>query len=486
MKSSNVLRRDLSRRHLMGAGLAGAGLLGFAPFFPLRAENHGVKTAQDAIAKGNIKNHLLRIAQTQVNPDDEKTVTGITINGSLPGPEIRMKEGEIFRARVENDLPDQATTLHWHGLLVPSVMDGVPDVSNPPIQPKHFQVYEYPILQSGTYWYHSHVGLQEQLGQSGPYIIEPKKEPLAYDREYVIFLSDWLHTSPYKVLAALQKGRPEQPMDKGKPDLSDVTYNSFLMNGKGNANHWSGVAKRGDRIRLRIIGGATSTLFRVMLDKHKMTVVHADGKTVSPVIVDNLLIGMGETYDVIVTMGQGDKSSESFTLRAMAQDGSGQAIGVLHTPNATPKANLSKPVWGPKALAYSDLRAAEPAPMPEGQLTKFDLTLRGNMAKYQWSINDQLYPKADRLIIHPGDRVQVTMHNKTGMWHPMHLHGHFFRLSLPGVARKLLPFKSTVNVAPQESLTFEFYADNPGEWIFHCHNIYHLEGGMGRVFSYRI
>ena len=148
---------------------------------------------------------------------------GITVNGQYPGTEIRLKEGDMFRALVENHMAGQETSIHWHGLLLPAVMDGVPGVSHEAIKAKRTQLFEYPILQSGTYWYHSHLGLQEQVGLAGPFIIEPKREALQYDREYIVLLADWLHRGPEEVFEELRRGE-QGAMEMGEADLADVTY----------------------------------------------------------------------------------------------------------------------------------------------------------------------------------------------------------------------------------------------------------------------
>jgi len=166
----------------------------------------------------------------------------------------------------------------------------------------------------------------------------------------------------------------------------------------------------------------------------------------------------------------------------VAIDGSGQAIGILHTPDTTAKPNFAMPTFRGRALSYSDLRAPAPTVLPSGPVRRFTLALQGNMAKYVWTINGQAYPKTDPLVIRQGDRVQIDLHNETSMWHPMHLHGHFFRV-LQGAGERA-PLKHTVSVAPRENTRIEFTADNPGRWFFHCHNLYHLEAGMARVFEY--
>lgn len=477
--------RDIGRREVLIAGAAGIGL--GAVMSPQATLAQTPSTAESSskspyVPKPDTPKYKFKIQKTDLNPDGKKNMTGVTVDGMYPGPEIRLTEGEMFRAQVENHLEEEDSSLHWHGLLLPAVMDGVPDVAHKAISPKQIQMYEFPILQSGTYWYHSHSGLQEQVGFAGPLIIEAKIEAHEYDREHTIFLTDWLHESVESVFEELKKGESESTEMSMGPDLSDVKYPSFLMNGKGNSNHWAGEVAAGERVRLRIIGAGASTMFKVMIDQHKMMLSHVDGLAVKQLEIDNLLIGMGETYDVIVTI----KKPGAFTVHAMAQDGSGQALGVLHTKDAAPVANKAVPKWGPKALRYADVHSLKPTTLPEGPLREINMTLTGNMAKYEWGIDNQLYPNGDPYFIKEGERVRVVMKNLTNMWHPMHLHGHFFRVLARDTDTDLLPLKHTVNVGPKETLAFEFIADNPGRWIFHCHNLYHIDAGMGRVFIYEI
>jgi multicopper oxidase len=420
--------------------------------------------------------YKLRVGATTLNPDGQKEIVGITANGSFPGPEVRAREGDRLRIEVENALGDDRTTIHWHGLLVPAGMDGVPEISNLPIDSKRVYVYEYPLLQSGTYWYHSHWRLQEQVGLAGPLVIEPRDEPLRVDHDAVVMLGDWLHRSPYQVFDDLKKG-PTQPEGKG-PDLSDVDYASFLLNGRGKQDLWTLAARPKERIRLRIINGGASTYFRLRLDDHPLEVTHADGRAVEPVTVDHLLMGMAEVYDVVVALSR----SGSFTLHAVSQDGSDQAVGVLHTPDVAPTPNLTIPGFDGRALAYADLRAVAPTTLPAGERRPLRIDLQGDMKRYVWMLNGQAYPKADPFLIRQGERVEIEMVNQTMMWHPMHLHGHFFRV-LQG-AGEHCPLMHTVNVAPRETVRIEFTADNPGQWFFHCHNLYHLDAGMARVFQY--
>jgi FtsP/CotA-like multicopper oxidase with cupredoxin domain len=371
-------------------------------------------------------------------------------------------------------------------------MDGVPNISNAPIELGQMYIYEYPLRQAGTYWYHSHFGFQEQSGCYGAFIIAAAHEPLRTEHDAVVLFGDWLHRNPAEVFAQLRAGKTPpggKPMDDpragamamgggGGVDLSDVQYDAFLLNGRGPDSPWTLSVRGGERVRLRLINGAASTYFRVQLDGHPLQITHADGMAVQPVVVDHLLMGMGETYDAVVQVAR----RGSYTLHAVAQDGSGQALGVLHTADSAPNVNRAMPRFDGRSLAYADLRAPAPTTLPAGSLQTFRLPLQGDMARYVWMIDGQAWPQADPLRIHPGDRVQLELVNQTMMWHPMHLHGHFFRV-LQG-AGEYCPLKHTVNVAPAETVRIEFTADNPGNWFFHCHNAYHLEAGMARQFQY--
>jgi FtsP/CotA-like multicopper oxidase with cupredoxin domain len=498
MSERRDLPPDLFRRDLLRAGLAGVvggGGLGAVPEALAQTPRSTGEVRRDSyVPRPDAASYRFSVGATTLDPDLKKPVAGITVNGRFPGPEIRVKEGSMLRVEVRNALKDEPTAIHWHGLLVPAGMDGVPDVANYPIPQGRTYVYEYPIRQSGTYWYHSHWGLQEQIGLAGPFIIEPVHEPLQVDHDVVIFIADWLHGSPYAALEGLKKG-PKGGMDMGKggaskgggapmkmdeskPDLADLEYDAFLINGRGTQSPWTYAARPGERIRLRLVNTGASTYFNVRLDGHPLTITHADGLAVEPVTVDHVLMGMAECYDAVVTLSR----PGSYTLHAVALDGSAQAVGVLHTPGVAPNPNLAMPRFDGRALSYRDLRAVAPTTLPNGPVRALDLALQGDMMRYVWSINGQVYPKTDPLLIRQGERVQIDLRNETGMLHPMHLHGHFFRV-LQGAGERA-PLKHTVNVNPKETVRIEFIADNPGRWIFHCHNLYHFEAGMARVFEY--
>ncbi len=290
-----------------------------------------------------------------------------SINGSLPGPLVRLREGETATLRVTNEL-DEDSSIHWHGLLVPAEMDGVPKVSFPGIRPGETFTYQYTVKQNGTYWYHSHSGLQEQTGVYGPIIIDPAQpEPFEYDRDHVVLLSDWTFRDPYAVLHDLKSrpgyfnfqrqtlpGLPAEISEKGWgaalgdrlawakmrmdptdfADITGATY-TYLMNGLPSASNWTALFGRGERVRLRFINGSAMTYFDVRIPGLQMTVVQADGQNIAPVRVDEFRIAVAETYDVIVEPTE----DRAYTIFAESLDRSGYARGTL-----APRTGLEAPL----------------------------------------------------------------------------------------------------------------------------------------------
>ena len=278
----------------------------------------------------------------------------VTINGSVPGPLVRLREGGTATLRVTNEL-DEATSVHWHGILVPPEMDGVPGVSFAGIPAGGTFVYRYPVKQNGTYWYHSHSGLQEQLGHYGPLIIDPAEpDPFLYDRDHVVVLGDWTFENPYKVLARLKKQSdyynfqrrtfPElfDETDLGlanrlmwgrmrmdATDIADVTgaTYTYLMNGLAPQDNWTALFRPGEKVRLRLINAAAGSFFDVRIPGLSMTVVQVDGQNVEPVTVDEIRVAIAETYDVIVEPVE----DRAYTIFAESMDRSGYARGTLAT-----------------------------------------------------------------------------------------------------------------------------------------------------------
>ncbi len=365
----------LSRRQFVTGVAAGSAVVGFGLFgSPSRAAG---STTVPAL-RGN--QFDLQIGYRKVNfTGKERTAT--VINGTIPGPVLRWREGDRVTLRVSNALAHD-TSIHWHGLILPAGMDGVPGISFDGIQPGETFTYEFDVSQNGTYWYHSHSGFQEQTGVYGSIVIDPREpDPVAFDRDYVLMLSDWSDEKPERIYAKLKKqssyynfrertaadlfrdlgrnGLAQTGQDRAMwnrmrmrdRDLSDVTgYTyTFLMNGMTPEDGWLGLFERGEKIRLRIINGAAMTIFDVRIPDLKMTVVAADGQNIEPVTVDEFRIGVAETYDVIVE----PRADRAYTIFAQSIDRSGYTRGTL-SPDAGWRAGIP-PLDPPAILGHRDM-----------------------------------------------------------------------------------------------------------------------------------
>jgi CopA family copper-resistance protein len=339
----------IARRSLLKAGALGAAGLGMSELFPAWAQNgtHGlVRKEMPTLSGEEIR---LNIAEGMFNVDG-RAGHAITINGTIPAPLIRLREGQNVRLVVNNTL-DEDTSIHWHGLIVPFQMDGVPGISFPGIRPRSTFVYEFPLRQSGTYWYHSHSGLQEQVGHYGPMIIDPAgADPVAYDREHVIVLSDWSFMHPHRIFSRLKQeggffnrrretlfGQRSEELSRedrqmfarmrmDPSDISDVTEAAYtlLINGHSPAENWTGLFRPGERVRLRIINAAAQTTFNFRIPGLPMTFVATDGINMRPVEVDEVQIGNAETYDFIV-----EPRDQAYTIVAESIDRSAMARATL-------------------------------------------------------------------------------------------------------------------------------------------------------------
>ncbi|MGZ8286206.1 MAG: copper resistance system multicopper oxidase [Allosphingosinicella sp.] len=341
---------SVDRRTLLRAGALGTFGLGMQGLFPAWAQS-GTPGLAPTLPTLSGENIALEIGMKPFTVGG-RTGKAVMINGTIPGPLVRLREGQNVRISVDNRL-DEDTSIHWHGFILPFEMDGVPGVSFPGIKAKSTFVYEFPIKQSGTYWYHSHSGLQEQLGHYGPIVIDPAgADPVAYDREHVIVLSDWTFRHPHELITKLKKeggyfnrqkmtllgrlgGDPEQQMPAADramfakmrmdpTDILDVTgaAYTYLVNGHGPEENWTGLFRPGERVRLRIINAAAMTIFNIRIPGLDMKVVSADGQNVVPVSVHELQIGNAETYDVIV---EPRDQAYSFVAEAMDRSGLGRA-----------------------------------------------------------------------------------------------------------------------------------------------------------------
>lgn len=503
---------------------------------------------------------------------DGRAGHAVAVNGTIPGPLIRLKEGQRVRIAVTNGL-DEDTSIHWHGLLVPFQMDGVPGVSFPGIKPGETFTYDFPVRQAGTYWWHSHSGLQEQIGHYAPMIIDPAGEdPIAYDREHVVVLSDWSFLHPHELfrklkvnaghfnmqkqtVAGLLKGQDQPLKDRVEwakmrmdpTDVLDVTGSvyTYLVNGHGPGDNWTGLFSPGERVRLRFINSAAMTIFNVRIPGLELQVVATDGQPVSPVSVDEFQIAPAETFDVIVRPVE----DKAFTLVAEASDRSGMARATLaprlgmaaavpplrKRPLATMKdmgmgnmgsmghggmdmpgmdmsmrsqANapdvpltpgvqtiapmamdrMAEPPQGledvgHKVLTYAQLANLHEAADKRPPARTVEIHLTGNMERFMWAFDGEAFgPIKKPIAFQRDERVRVVLINDTMMAHPIHLHGHFFEL-VNGQDRQ--PLKHTVNVAPGGKVAFDLTASEPGDWAFHCHLLLHMHAGMFNVVTVR-
>jgi CopA family copper-resistance protein len=559
-----MIDTELNRRTLLrGAAAMGVGA-GLAGLFPAWART-GTTGASQVLSGSEIRLNVGHSAFTVGG----RTGHAITVNGTLPAPLLRLREGQDLRIHVTNGL-DEDTSIHWHGLLLPFQMDGVPGISFPGIRPGEAFTYEFPVRQSGTYWYHSHSGLQEQQGHYGPIVIDPAgPDPVAYDREHVVVLSDWTFLHPHMVIARLKQeggffNRQKQTLTNSDmplaerlmwgrmrmdpTDIADVTGSTYtyLVNGHGPTENWTGLFRPGERVRLRIINAAAQSIFNVRIPGLAMTVVEADGQWVRPVSVEEFQIGNAETYDVIVTptedraytlvaesidrsgmaratlaprlgmaapvpplrerptlgmkdMGMGgmdhgahggghDMASMDHDMRDTSEVSFPVGVGVdMIAPNPVDRTGdpgLGLENVGHKVLTYRDLVSLAPNPDRRAPTRNVEVHLTGNMERFMWSIDGEKFSENPEPIRFERDeRVRITMVNDSMMTHPMHLHGHFFEVVNGHPGNH--PLKHTVMVLPGGKVSVDLTADAPGDWAFHCHMLYHMHAGMMRVVTVR-
>ena len=492
-----------------------------------------------------VVDYTLEIAETTLSPAG-RPVPALTINGTVPGPTLRFRVGDVARIVVRNRLAADEASLHWHGLLLPNLEDGVPHLNTPPIPAGTERTFEFLLTHAGTYWYHSHTGLQKQRGIYGSIVVEPApgSPPRAdlprIDRDHVVVLSDWTNEDPDAIMRSLLRGSDWFAIRKNTAqsllgayrsghlrdflkrerarmlpmDLSDVAYDAFLLNGQPVSRL---PARPGETIRLRVINAGGSTYFYLSSAAGPLTIIAADGMDVAPIKQNRLLIGMAETYDVLVTIPL-SPAAAAWEIRATAQDNSGHASLLLGDPAAPAQ---PAPVPGPLAIynmdaalsvilaqhdetgditdaaalaaevdrplpPYVRLRSPTPTTLPAAAPRRsVTLKLTGDMTRYLWSLDDRTMDEESTIAVKKGEVLRLVLVNNTMMHHPMHLHGHFFRLLIPDAGDPAYaPLKHTVDVPPMSRRTIEFLASEDRDWLFHCHLLYHMMAGMARVVSY--
>ena len=578
----------------------------------------GLLLFSNTISAQKIVRYDLVIKDSMVNFTG-KSKRAIAVNGQIPMPTLTFTEGDTAEIHVFNQMKE-STSLHWHGLFLPNKEDGVPYLTQMPIAPGTEHVYRFAIIQNGTHWYHSHSGLQEQIGMYGNFVMLKKPGDPSFRKgiddlpTVPVVLSEWTDYNPENVHRMLHNASDWFAIRKNATqsyaeaiaaghfktklknewkrmlamDVSDVYYDRIFMNGKVNTDikNIDGKAlKAGDKVRLRISNGGASSYFWLKYAGGKITVVANDGNDVVPVEVDRLLIAVSETYDVIVDI---PAENTAFEFLATTEDRTnsasvyiGDGIRQLITPmprlkyfegmkmmngmmkmdgnlddmgmkmslnqmdmnvvmypeitgeaepmkgndhkkgmkmdDAEQSMNMSdtsmqekkmthqegkmdmdnKKMTGMEmeqqynanalsdivTLNYALLKSPKNTSLPKNAPVKeLKFILTGNMTRYVWSLDNKVISETDKILIKKGENIRMVIYNNSMMRHPMHLHGHDFRL-LHGNGDNA-PLKNVVDIMPMETDTLEFNANVEGDWFFHCHILYHMMSGMGRVFSY--
>lgn len=429
----------------------------------------------------------------------------LAYNGTVPGPLLQASVGDEVAVTVRNRLP-RTTSVHWHGIAMRNDMDGAAPAT-PDIAAGGDFTYRFSVPHPGTYWAHPHTGLDADTGLYFPVIVDDPRDPGDYDAEWIVMLDDWtdgVGSSPEQIFDGLRAmSAPGHDMAGGEPmpgmpgmgtvagvggtgkstllggDAGDVSYPYYLVNGRIPAAPSTFRAKSGQRVRIRIINAASDTAFRVAVTGHRLTVTHTDGFPVVPTEVDAVLIGMGERYDVRVTAGDG-----AFALVALAEGKNAMARALLVTgAGDPPPADFTPPELDGRVGTVADFNATTAAALvPAVPDAKLPVDLAGSMAPYEWTINGAPFSQTTPLQVRSGQRIEMIFDNTSTMWHPMHLHGHTFEIltadGRPGAR------KDTAIVLPAQRLRVAFVADNPGQWMLHCHNTYHQDAGMMTRLDY--
>lgn len=513
-----------------------------------------------------------------------KNRRAIAVNGKLQAPTLYFTEGDTAEIYLHNMLKEN-TGFHWHGVILPNEHDGVPYLTTKPVQPGETHLYKFKISQNGTYWYHSHEGLQEQIGMNGILVFNKREgEPkVNYTKEIPLLLGDWSDDDPMQIARRLHMANTDwyaikknavqsyweaiksgnfgtKALNEWKRmeamDVSDVYYDKFLINGQPSSEYSN--LKAGDKVRLRVANGGSSTYFWLNFGGGKIKVIGNDGNDVVPVEVDRLIVGVSETYDIEVIIPE----NKSFEFRATSEDrighaslwlGSGEKIeapnlprlklfegmkmmnGMMEMSGNMKPMNMTmgnqimdmnevmypelpesqrkmtakhinemmgiktkdsekeddhsnhsgmeiKEEKSIKRLSYNILKSPEKTILSTENVREMKFTLEGNMNHYLWTLDNKTVTETDKILVKKGEILRITMYNNSMMRHPMHLHGHDFRLI--NSKGEYSPLKNVVDIMPMETNTIEFAANQDGDWFFHCHILYHMMAGMGRIFSY--
>jgi FtsP/CotA-like multicopper oxidase with cupredoxin domain len=427
-------------------------------------------------ADGQVREFHLTVARTQVEIAPGKIVDAFAYNGQIPGPELRVTEGDVVRVTVTNGA-DEPTTVHWHGLELPITEDGTPGLSQEPIQPGASFTYEFVATPAGTRWYHSHFNeiTQHGGGLYGALIVEPRQpEPQPIARDYTVIAGEFVTgVRPY----GASTDHDHAGMVNGLP-----LFDTFLVNGKSYPGGAPLVVREGERVRLRLINAGATETQRFALAGHHLTITHSDGNPLAdPVDTDVVTLGAGERADVEFLADHPGRWQLTSLTPGHAERG--LAVDVAYEGHEADPVQL---VGSGDGLQVADYRQFHGPTAPSAADRAFELTLtQGDNPADGWKINGQRYPDTVPLDIYPGERVRVSLHNLSGEDHPMHLHGHSFQVV--GIQGQLVdgPIKDTLTVRPDETYDIVFSANNPSAWLYHCHNLAHVGGGMTVELHYR-
>lgn len=399
-----------------------------------------------------------------------------------------LNKGERFDVSLENHLL-VPTSIHWHGLILPNSQDGVAFITQLPLYPGQAYTYQFPIVQAGTFWMHSHYGLQEQRLLGAPLILRGAEDVGIADQDVVVMLNDFSFKSPQDIYESLRcdckkREKMKSMVMKGGADLVEVDYDAFLANFRTLDNSELFEVKPGAKVRLRVINGSSATNFLLSLPNLKGSAIAVDGSRTKPLLGSHFEVAVAQRIDILVTIPQ---EGGAFPLLAQGEGTDKQAGIILATkgvelPQLSPKADK-------KAGALTngqEYRLTALRSLPKRQVDlAFIVELGGDMVNYVWTLNGESWPEVTPLVVEEGQRVAITFKNSTAMAHPMHLHGHVFQITSINGREIEGAVRDTVLVMPHSTLTIQFDADNPGVWPLHCHLLYHLEAGMLTVVRYK-
>jgi FtsP/CotA-like multicopper oxidase with cupredoxin domain len=493
------MKIELIRKIVILAALAAVGLL--------RAESNEIKTESKSV-----KLFVREVPITVLG----RTVKVTTVDQSDGAQGYSPAESDGFHVELVNQLP-VPTSIHWHGLILPNLMDGVPYLTQDPIPPGGSDKYDFSLKQSGTYWMHSHYGLQEQQLTSAPMIIRAPAQSKQADAEFTVMLNDFSFTSPQDILKsltanmggmrgkndmkAMSMSNPEKSLIvqqwdpvskrlvsrqiKGPPPDIDVQYDALLANRRTLDDPDVFTVKPAQTVLLRLIAASAATNFFIDTGDLDATIVATDGEKVKPLKGNFFQLAVAQRLDLLVTI---PANGGLFPILALGE-GSTLQTGFLLATSGAEKEKPGLGIRGQRMTGGLDntqeLRLEAEEPLPEKPVQRsLPSVLGGNMEAYEWTINGATYPNRSSLNVKEGERVELINRNESGMSHPMHLHGHVFEVTEIDGQKISGAKRDTILVPPKSIIKMVFDADNPGVWAYHCHILYHLAAGMFTVLEY--